>query len=456
VRAAPVVRGDLKTLTRISIPLMLFFFCEAVALLFERIFLSYHSIEAVHGSLNGMYLASIFQTSCIAIGFMGQMFVGHYQGSNELKKVGKCIWQLIWFSFLSLLITLPLNTLLSVFYFKNSAIEHSGSQYFTILSLGNFLFPLSAALSSFYLGRGKTILVSTLMIISYGLNILFARLFIFGIEGMFPPLGVRGAALARCTSIGIFCVVFFGLFLSKKNRETYATHQWHFSPKALWEYVQPGFVRAFGLISARMCWAAICYFIIKKGGKYLDVITVGGTIVTFLIFSTQAIYRSGLTIASNLLGAKNYPELWRLCRSFLIYNSIVAAIFAIPILVFPNMLICFFDSSSQELFKETFGMIKHWIWFYLFALTMQTSVWSLLMSARDFQFQIYCYICFWLTSFTPIFFTIYLGSWQPDKLWLLAALESILFALIFFHRFCQRRWEKTSFNPRIHQKNEPI
>ena len=68
-----VIEGNLKTLTRISLPIMLFLFCEALTLFFERIFLSYHSMNAVHASLNAGYLATIFQSPCVAIAAMAQV-----------------------------------------------------------------------------------------------------------------------------------------------------------------------------------------------------------------------------------------------------------------------------------------------------------------------------------------------------------------------------------------------
>src|SRR5687768_7157956 len=103
----PIIRGDVLTFIRISFPLLLFLFCESLTTFFEYIFLSHHSPEAVSSSLNGTYLAFMFNSPCVAIASMAQVFIGYYQGSGELKRIGPCVWQLIWFSFLSLIITLP-------------------------------------------------------------------------------------------------------------------------------------------------------------------------------------------------------------------------------------------------------------------------------------------------------------------------------------------------------------
>ncbi len=434
------IGGDFKTLIRISFPLLFFLFCETLTSFCERIFLSYHSVEGVHASLNATYLASIFQSPAVAIGAMGQVFVGLYQGSGELKRIGPCIWQLIWFSVLSSLITLPLSALVSHFYFKDTSIHHAGTEYFNILAKGNFLFPLSISLSSFYLGRGKTARVTFLMLTSYALNLVFSWFFIFGIPNILPALGIKGAALAKCCSLSFLSCSFLASFLSRENRRVYNTGHWRFSPPMLWHCIRPGLVRAFGYLSSKAWWAGITYLMIKKGNTYLDVLTIGGTIITFLTFIASGIYRSILTICSNLLGSNNYEEIWKLCRSFMIYTGMIAVILLAPLIVFPNTLAFFFSASSQEVFRSTFQSISHWIWLYLVALIVQMSLCSLIVSARDLKWQFYCYLFSGLVSFCFVYLSLYKGGWQPDRLWMIMTIENGILATIFFIRLRKKSW----------------
>lgn len=453
----PVLNGDLKGLVRISLPLMFFLFCEALTGFCERNFLSYSSLEAVHASLNASYLATIFQSPCVAIGAMAQVFVGLYQGSGEYKRIGPCVWQLVWFSFLSFLVTLPLSFLASLWFFKGTSIEKMGMQYFTVLAFSNFLFPLCAALSSFYLGRGKTALVTSLMLGSYILNLFLSWFLIFGIKGIISPLGAQGAALGKCISLGLLCFVFFCCFLTKRNRKTYHTQLWEFSYTALWKYMSPGIVRAFGYLSSKACWIVISYIVIKKGGKYLDVLTIGGTVISFLVFITNGIYKSILTIASNLIGAEKNAEKWKLCRTFIIYNLMTSALLTIPLLFFPNSLLYFFDTAAMEIFRQTFKEINLWIWFYMLALTMQTSFCALLIAQRDLKFQFYCYLFLWPISLLPVYLGIGQGHWQADKLWMIMIFENLAFMLFFFIRILQKKKEEStqlfSVNPK---RNVPI
>lgn len=444
----PVIKGDLQTLVRVSLPIFLFLFSETLTAWCERIFLSYHSVEAVSSSLNGTYLASLFQNPCIAIASMAQVFVGLYQGSGEFKRMGPCVWQLIWFSIFSLVLTLPLSSICSDWYFKRTSMEILGNQYFKILALGNFLFPLNIALTSFYIARGKTITVSCLLLASYGLNILLCWTLIFGIEGFVPACGIRGAALAKCLSLSLSCLIFGGAFLSKKNRELYGTSSWQFSPRLLWSYLKPGLVRAFGYIWFRGGWVVISYMTMKKGGIYLDIQTIGGTVITFLIFIVTGVYRSILTIASNLLGNQNYPEIAKLSRSLILYVGMIGAILAIPLFLYPQSLAYFFNGTTQALFATTFPWINHWVWLYLILLTFQMGLCGFLVAARDLKTQIYAYFLTALTSLLPIYLTIWLGSAAADQLWLIMAMEEIVLILIFWCRWVQKK--------RILAQNRPI
>jgi MATE family multidrug resistance protein len=449
----PIVKGDLRTLIRISAPLMFFLFCEALTSFCERIFLSYHSIDSVHVSLSASYLATIFQAPCIAIGAMAQIFVGFYQGSNELKRIGSCVWQLIWFSLLSFLVTLPLSYLISFWYFKDTFIEKVGIEYFLILAFGNFLFPLSTALSSFYLGRGKTLLVTGLMLGSYILDLFLSWFLIFGVASIIPALGAKGAALAKCISLGTVCCIFLVTFLNKNNRELYGTGVWHFSPTLLWHYMRSGIVRALGYLSSKICWSVTCYIMIKKGGKHLDILTIGGTIITFLVFTTNGIYKAILTIASNLIGGAQDSEIWRLCRSFILYSGMIFFILSIPLILFPNMLAYFFDPLTRELFNQTFKEINLWIWLYMLALTVQMSFCALLVTLGELKFQLYCYLFLWPLFPILVYVGIGIKGWSADKLWLIMASESLIAMFFFFTRLRQK--QRSFFSLPLKQ-NSPI
>lgn len=442
MESTSIKKGDLWTLVRISLPIFLFLFCEYSMVFGERILLSYYKKEALSASLNGTYLAFIFQSSCTAITSMALVFIGLHQGKGELKQIGPCIWQLIWFSFLSLVITLPLSFWSASLYFKGTPIEKMGIAYFNLLAWGNCLFPLNTALTSFYIGRGKTMLVTVLMTASYVFNFFLCWMLVFGVGNLIPSLGIRGAALAKCLSLGLACLILFCSFLRKKNRVLYGTGVWQLSVKALWSYIQPGMVRAFNYFWVRGSWVAISYLMINKGGAYLDVQAIGGTVISFLAFIVVGMYRSILAISPNLLGGKRYAEIENLFRSMMIYACMIGIVIAVPLLLYPKLLSLLFDASSRELFENTFNQINHWIWLHLFALSVQMGISGFIVAAQDLKTQFYSLLFITLASLLAVYLVMEVWNCQPDKLWLIMGLENALLALIFFCRFRQRKWEE--------------
>lgn len=443
-KSTSIERGDVWTVVRISSPVVLFLLWELLVALCERIFLSSISTEAVASSLNGTYLVALFQLPCVVIASMAQVFVGLYQGRQELKKIGPCVWQLIWFSFLSMLITVPLSLWSSSLYFKGTVLQAMGSSYVWILTFGNFLFPLYNALISFYLGRGKTLFVTTVLLIIYAFNLVCCKILILGVDGWVPPLGIRGAAWAKCLSLGLLCCILFKQFLSSANREIYATDQYQLSLPYLGTYVRSGFARAFGFFWSRGCWLGVSYMMIKKGGIYMDVLTVGGTIISFLIFIPLGVYRAVLTITPNLLGQKKIKEVWRLVQSLILYVLFLGAIVALPLLLYPQSLIYFFDADLREAFERTFKIMNHWIWLYFLIFTLQMVLRGLNVAVRDLKVQFFCYFLTPVTSFLPVYLALEWWGWGADKMWVLMSLECVIFGLIFFFRFRQGKWEEES------------
>lgn len=435
--AEAAVKGDLRALVRISVPLMLFLFFESVTSFCERVFLSYYSVESVHSSLSANYLSVIFQSPLVAIAMMAQVFVGLYYGSGSFHKIGPCIWQLIWFSFFSFFVTVPFSFPFSSWYFRGASIESSATEYFMIMAWGNFLYPLHMALASFYFGRGKTLFVTGVMLGSYLLSLLLSPLLIFGVGGWIPSCGAQGGALAKCASLGVACFVLFIGFLKKENRTLYHTAAWQFSPGVLWNCMQPGLVRALGYFSSKICWAACCYVMIQKGGRYLDVLTIGGTVVSFLVFTAGGVYKAVLIIAANLIGAGRIRDLWKLCRVFILYEGGMMALLAVPILVFPNSMVYFFDAPLQQTFREVFPSMNYSLWVYLLFLTLQMSFCALLITLKEFRFQLYCYLFLLPLSAYAVYFGIGLQGWEPEKLWWMMAFESAAILVFFWMRFRQ-------------------
>ena len=225
-RSSFISTGSFKELVHLFFPILLMTFSGCLFIFVEKLFLVRISVKAMESAVYVTYACQIFQMPSIALAAMAQIFVGRWLGAKDFKMVGPGIWQFIWFSFLSLLVTIPVNLLYGIFYFRNRELEESAMTYFYLLIAMNFLFPLSTSLSCFYFEQGKTRLIVFATLVSQALILFLAYLLIFGAGQWLPPLGLIGGALSTFIAQGSFCILLFAVFLNAKEAHSFNIRDW--------------------------------------------------------------------------------------------------------------------------------------------------------------------------------------------------------------------------------------
>lgn len=438
--------ASLRELFRLSLPLILVLLSSCLMGFCDRLFLAHYSLESFEGCVNAVYLCSVFQLPCIRISSMAQIFVGFHKGAHHPHLIGPCIWQMIWFSFLSMLITLPLGLVVAPFFIGGTTIEQPAMTYFHSLMSINFLFPLAAALSSFYIadGRTKPLIIATL--VAQGLNILFDYLLIFGIPRVLPPQGIFGAALATGIAQGSLCAFLLMHFLQKRFRDFYSTHKYAFHWSSFYNYVQVGIPRAIARMILLVAWAAIVRIITLKGGDYLIVLSVGGTLFLLFSFINEGMGQGIMTVASRLIGAKEYAVMNKLKRSSFLFLCVTMGSLTLPFFIFPEFLLSFFFTEPPS--TETLGLLLkscHWLWFLLICNGINMIGFSFISAACDTVFHMMANCLVWLTSYLPVYLAFGLGDLSADIFWIIVALDSLIIGLILLGRAHRNSSQHRSF-----------
>lgn len=207
----------------ISVPLILSTGAWSILLFFDRMFLAWYSPETIAAAMPaGM---SSFAMLCLFIGTAAYVntFVAQYYGADEEYKIGAIVWQGIYFSLLSLLFIVP------AYYFSEKFFALMGhapevqvqeTLYFKVLMYSAMFMVLNNALSSFFSGLGKTMVVMWVSILITIINITLDYILIFGNFG-FPELGIRGAAIASNIAVMAGSLVFLLLLFQAKYREKF-------------------------------------------------------------------------------------------------------------------------------------------------------------------------------------------------------------------------------------------
>lgn len=409
----------------------------------DRLLLSQHSLHALEVCTAAQALVILFQLPCIRIASISQVFVGQYLGASQLSLIGPAIWQMIWFSFLSMFIVIPLGYGLQPLFFTPSRVPEGGD-YFQLLLWMNFLFPLGSALSCFYLGIGKNKMIIYSQLITHLIHIILDYLLIFGIEGVIPTLGFMGAAWATIIAQIVQCAILFAVFFKTQYRELYQTLDFRFKKRIFFEGIKIGLPKAIARFCVLAVWTCNMHVMMGKGESYLAIVAFGSTLVGTLTFITEGMSQGLITIASMLIGAKKWSEIWRLYRSSLLFSIGTIFLLSLPLVFFSDYTIALFFKSANTVPGPVLRKTCVWIWILLISNAVNFIGVSFLTAYKDTTFHMLANLLSWIICYLPILIGIGMWNWSADCFWAVLALEPLIISSILHLRLRKEKWRNFS------------
>lgn len=216
-----------------SYPLILSQMSFTVQVSVDRLFLTWYSPEAVAAAVTALFTTWVLVGVFIGTSEYVTTFVAQYFGAGRPLRVGAAVWQGIYFSLLAGLVVGVLTPLVEpVFALAGHAplVQQYEVTYAKILMLGACPVVLMVALSTFFSGRGETLVVLGVNLIATAVNVILDYLWIFG-HGGFPRAGVAGAAWATIVSQTVGSLVYLALMLRPACRRSFGTLSgWRLEP----------------------------------------------------------------------------------------------------------------------------------------------------------------------------------------------------------------------------------
>lgn len=445
--------GKVTEIIHLFVPILLMTFSGSFILFAERIFFAYLSRSAMEVAISVTYICRVFQAPCVSLAMMAQVFVGQMFGAGKKSCIGEYVWQFIWFSILSLLITLPLSIFFGYQYFQNIFTEKDGLLYFYSLSVGNFLYPLGASLSCFYIGRGSTKLVLISTAISHVINIIFSYSLIFGLGGWLPSFGLMGGAFATILAQGSYCLILGIAFLSASNAKQFNTRNYYFNPGLIKNCIRPSLSRALSRTSVFVCWSTLAYLIFDAGDDYIMVWSVGSAIGLFLPFIGDALCQTFTTILSNAIGKSNTALIHKIDQSGVIIILTIAAILLIPIIGFPlptfKWLFPHVSLPQSAIVKTFLG-----IWLSFTFCTLGSIPTSRILAFKDAKFMLWLGMCSWITIFGVMYVALKIFNLHAENFWLVLSLSNLVELAFFYLRANWISTKKKGLNDLILRKGD--
>lgn len=174
-------------------PFVVFPLMASMVLFVQNVLLGFQSPEGLKLSASVIYLTQMLQAACNSCAHMTQGHVSRYLGEGSDHMIGSGVWQMIWFSLLSILVTFPLGLLGGHFYFAHLSMQKEAMSCYTFFLAINFLFPLGVTLANYYMGIKKTRFI---VFTNIGFSLLQVALFYF----LILPFGLWGWALSTLTA----------------------------------------------------------------------------------------------------------------------------------------------------------------------------------------------------------------------------------------------------------------
>ncbi|MBT3229727.1 MAG: MATE family efflux transporter [Candidatus Marinimicrobia bacterium] len=344
----------------VAFPLILSTGSWSIQQFVDRMFLSWHSEEALAAAVPAGILNFAF--ICLFIGTVSYAgtFVSQYVGAKEDHKVGAVLWHSLYLSLFGatmLLLVAPFSSILFSIVGHNEKLQIMESTYFKILCFGGLGPILSSAFAGFFTGQGRNWPVMWVNLFTTVTNLILDYLLIFGI-GIFPEMGIAGAALATIIAGFLSIIMYLVLIFRPQNElrfKVWSSRTWDISfMKRFLKYGLPSgghfFLEIMGFTA----------FILILGR--IGQMELAATNIAININSLAFMPMFGLGIALSMMVGQNIgagdPEKAKFAANSAVQLGMLYMIFCTFLyVVIPHVFIAPFD-ASQETFNTAIILLR--------------------------------------------------------------------------------------------------
>lgn len=449
-------KGSLKTLLKVSLPLMVSYLSLFTMMFVDRAFLAQYSTEALNACVKSGTLAWAVNLGWLTLAAMAEIFVAQYNGAKSYGKLGTPVWQMLWLALFSIAFLIPMGMWGSDLLYGVGSLSNTYFRW--SLFFGPF-YVATAALSAFYIGQGKTMIITLLAIIGNTVNIILDPIFIFGIPGKFPSMGIKGAAIATGFGVMFQAVVLFCMFLSKRNREDKGSMSWRLDPSAFFRCLKVGISPALFITFELLGWAIFYQMMSMISEQHIFVAGVCQSIFLLFVFFGCGLEKGSAAIAGNFIGAGKLDEVYRLMRSGMKLIACFALVVGFFMVIYPDFLVNWFIKSNYALKGESMMHVKaaatqlvqakvlirtglFYIFFYLIFEKLRWLLSGILTAAGDtFFMMVSGSTCVWLGMVLPTYLFVVRPAASVTLSFIIWLVYSALATSIFFVRFLQGKWK---------------
>jgi MATE family multidrug resistance protein len=317
----------------------------------DRVFLAYVSGDAMTASFTGGMLYWTAVALPTATAAFVTTVVAQYHGSGNYHRIGRVVWQGIWFGLIMMPILLFLFEPLAQFFLwsghNEKLIELERTYYFYLL-LGCGATISGEAAASFFRGQGKMHVEMYNNVFCVVLNIVLDYCLIFGHFG-FPECGIAGAAIATAISQWVRFLIYVILMFM----QDYKANKFHVLGGMVIDLRLMSRLCSFGIPAGlytfidTVTFTAFILMIAGLGKMQGEATTIAFTLNSFTYIPINGIGIVVTSMVGNQLG-RNRPDLARRATmTAQMIGWVYAGFFGIAFLVCPDVFLIPFAQSEN-------------------------------------------------------------------------------------------------------------
>jgi MATE family multidrug resistance protein len=424
----------------------------------DRLFLTWYSAEAVAAAVTALFVVWAVMGLCIGTGEYATTFIAQYLGAGRPDRIGAAVWQGIYFAAAAGLVIAALRPLAEpVFALAGHAEELRVHEvvYAKVLLAGGLPIVLMATLSSFFAGRGRTVVILVVNVLATVVNAILDYLWIFG-HGGFPRMGVAGAAYATIVSQAFGAAVYLCVILRPEYRSRYGTLSgWRLEPALF------GRLLRFGLpagLQFSMEILAFAVFMVIVGRLGTAPLAASGIAFNLNMIVFMPMLGFGLAVSSlvgRYLGAER-PDVaervtWSALWMCLGYMLACCALYVSA----PGILLAPYaagaDSRSFGEVAAIAGVLLKFVAFYSLFDMMNVLFAAALKGAGDTTYPVAATVVLaWGVMLVPTYVLCVLGPGGVYTAWTAAAAYIFCVGVLMFRRFRRGHWRSMRvIEPRV-------
>ncbi|ETN91957.1 Na(+)/drug antiporter [Gammaproteobacteria bacterium MOLA455] len=441
--------GGYKDVLVLAIPLVITTSAGSLQSFIDRVFLSWFDSNALAATVPAAMVSMSFTAVFLGLASYVGVFVAQNYGAREHARIGAVVWQGFYTIALSLPVVIPIYLyIVPLFQLigHDPILQVMEADYARVIILTIPIAILSASLSGFFSGIGRTSVVMWSNLLITVLNIVLDYGLIFGHLGL-PQMGVQGAAWATFIALSAGTAAQLWVFFMPRYRHSYnSLSHWRFDWYLFRRLLRFGLPVGFQAQLQMLAWTLFVLLIGKIGVAALTAHSIAMNVFMLMVMPVMGMSIAVSILAGQRLGAEDPDSAERVTYSAIHLSLLFFVVAGLLLVTQPNWFIApFVQGMTSQVYANTIPLVKDLLTvvaiFCVFeAISMMMA--GALKGAGDTRFVAWASILSsWLVLVFPTALLAYF--WHGNLLWswLFFLLSGFTMCLAHWLRFRAAKWK---------------